>query len=191
MHAPHLTPEGFRTSRDQVAPHDHAVFVYDDVEDILMPLEQFIREGSRERDLSVFVHSFHDNNEARTFLSRSMPDITKHEAEGDLSSAPYTEAFERDGKIDHDHVGGVVTMLSSTAETTGRRAPRIFVDASKNYFDAGRVDEWFAFERWLGPRLQAKVGLVCAYRASDLQDPKILNQVLETHQYRFDGKRAP
>jgi len=190
MATPHLTKESFEQhAHHDVKPHEHAVFVYDEETDILVPLAQFIEQGAREGDLSVFVHSFPHNEAARAFVSAGFPDAPKHEADGGLAAAPYREAFERDAHIDYDHVGGVVDMLRATAARSGRRAPRIFVDASKNYFDAGRVDEWFAFERWLGPRLQAEVGLVCAYRSSDLRDPKVLAQVLETHQYRFDAKR--
>lgn len=190
MAGPSLTREGFRASRPRVEPHDHAVHVYDDLDDLLMPLEQFINDGSRIKDLNVFVHSFRDNDEARSFLARGVADLHQHEQDGCLSSAPYREALERGQRIDHDHVAGVVEMLRSSATSSGRRAPRIFVDASKNYFDEGRVDEWFEFERWLGPRLEADVGLVCAYRAKDLEDPRVLARVLETHQYRFDHGHA-
>lgn len=172
--------------RHDVAPHEHAVFVYRDQDDMLVPLERFLDAGVKARDLSVFVHSFSDNEGARTFLGKRLgQELVGRERAGHLAASHYREAFERGGRIDYDHVGGVVEMLRESARATGRRAPRIFVDASKNYFDAGRVDEWFAFESWLGPRLAAEAGLVCAYREKDLQDPATLQRVLETHAYRF------
>lgn len=190
MSSPHTHPDRSHASRDHVAAHDHAVLVYDEIEDMLAPLDHFVEMGARERDLSVFVHSFKANDEARGFLARRVAGVLKHETEGGFTTAPYREAFEREGRIDHDHVASVVSMLHANAKATQRRSPRIFVDASKNYFDSGRVDEWFAFERWLGPRLQSDAGLVCAYRAQDLADPRVLQQVLETHQYRFDAPRG-
>lgn len=177
-------------SRAVVHPHEHAVFIYDDETDLLQPLEHFLRTGAAARDLNVFVHSFENNEKARAFLMRKITDVPKYEQEGDLTTARYMESFERGGRIDHDHVAGVVGMLHTSARGSGRRAPHIFVDASKNYFDAGRVDEWFAFESWLGPKLAAEAGLVCAYRAKDLKDPQVLARVLETHQYRFDAPGA-
>lgn len=179
----------FPETRSEVHPHDHAVVVYDDENDLLVPLADYIEQGLREGDLSVFVHSFEHNERAREYLKKGMGEtVGRHEADGNLTTAPYREAFERASHIDHEHVASVVAMLLDTAKRSGRRAPRIFVDASRNYFDTGRVEEWFAFERWLGTRLQAECGLVCAYRASDLRDPKVLAQVLETHGYRFETR---
>jgi len=112
--------------------------------------------------------------------------VVGYEADRALTLANYQEAFERGGKIDYGHVGSVVAMLDEAARQAGRRGVRIFVDASRQYFDAGRVNEWFSFESWLGPRLQAEVGLVCAYRRADIMRPEVLKQVLATHGYRFD-----
>lgn len=182
-----MTPRDFHKSQSEVEPHAHAVFVYDDDTDLLVPLEAFLEGGSRARDLSVFVHSFPTNDEARSFLRQKVTDLPKYEHEGDLTTARYIESFERGGHIDHDHVGNIIEMLQTSARQSGRRAPRIFVDASKNYFDSGRVDEWFEFEAWLGPKLKEDVGLVCAYRARDLEDPEVLARVLATHAYRFDA----
>ena len=181
----HLTQDSFRTTRSTVNAHDHAVFVYDDEHDILLPLDRFLAEGAKRRELAAFVHSFPGNAEARGFLSGKVADFDAREREGDLTMAHYRDAFERAGRIDHPHAASVVQMLKDTADGSRRKGVRIFVDASKNYFDAGRVDEWFAFEQWLGPRLQADAGLVCAYRAKDLEDPAVLRRVLETHAYRF------
>jgi hypothetical protein len=180
-----MTRDSFHAHRSDVKPHDHAVLVYDDLTDLLVPLGHFIAGGVQARDLSVFVHSFAGNDEARAFLRGKLADAPRHEADGDLATARYAESFERAGRIDRDHVAGVVQMLHQTAKGSNRRAPRIFVDASKNYLDAGRADEWFGFEAWLGPTLQAEAGLVCAYRAQDLRDPDV-RRVLETHAYRFD-----
>ena len=182
-----MSRDDLHAHRTDVHPHEHAVLVYDDLADILAPLERFVAQGVQARDLSVFVHSFADDQQARAFLRGKMDDLPRREAEGDLTTARYAESFERNGRIDHGHASGVVRRLHQAAKASSRRAPRIFVDASKNYLDAGRVDEWFAFESWLGPRLQAEAGLVCAYRARDLRDPDVLRRVLETHAYRFDA----
>lgn len=186
-----LTSESFRTSRATVNAHDHAVFVYDDVHDMLLPLDHFLADAARQRELAAFVHSFPGTDDARRFLAAKLDTVDARERDGHLTLAHYRDAFERAGRIDHQHAASVVAMLQGTADQKGHAGVRIFVDASKNYFDAGRVEEWFAFERWLGPRLQADAGLVCAYRARDLRDPAVLRQVLETHAYRFTAPGQP
>ncbi|HVM45870.1 MAG TPA: MEDS domain-containing protein [Candidatus Thermoplasmatota archaeon] len=184
-----MTRAAFNHSRSSIAPHDHAVFVYDVQDEILPSLEQFVRGGVEAGELPVFVHSFPAASDALAFLARNVLEAPSFAQRGDIVTSGYQDAFEREGRIDHEHVGSVVASLQEAARSGGRRAPRIFVDASKNYFDAGRTDEWFAFEGWLGPRLTAECGLVCAYRASDLADPKVLQRVLETHAYRFAATR--
>lgn len=179
------TTESFRAIRADVKPHDHAVFVYDDERDMLLPLDRFLDDAAERGELAAFVHSFPGSQDARRFLLDEVDDLPEHEQRGDVTLAHYRDAFERAGRIDHQHAASIVGMLKGSAEGSGRKGVRIFVDASKNYFDAGRTEEWFAFESWLGPRLQADVGLVCAYRASDLRDPEVLRRVLETHAYRF------
>lgn len=169
----------------EVRPHDHAVHVYDEQDDLLEPLEAFLHDGLKRRELTTFVHSFDRHEHAREFVSRRVDDVGLREQNHDLTMAAYREAFERGGRIDYDHVGGIVQMLQGSARASGRESVRIFVDASRNYFDAGRVDEWFAFESWLGPKLAAEAGLVCAYRAKDLENPGVLARVLATHGYRF------
>lgn len=179
MHTPTLK------TRADIHPHDHAVFVYDDVTDILVPLERFLHDAADRKELAAFVHSFAGTHDARLFVGEKIAALPDHERDGVVTMAHYRDAFEKGDHIDHDHAVSVVGMLKETASGSGKSGVRIFVDASKNYFDAGRTDEWFAFERFLGPRLKADVGLVCAYRASDLEDPHVLRQVLETHAYRF------
>lgn len=172
-------------TRADIHPHDHAVFVYDDVTDMLVPLERFLHDAADRKELAAFVHSFPGTRDARSFVGQKVSTLPDHEREGVVTMAHYRDAFEKGGHIDHAHAVSVVGMLKETAGGSRKNGVRIFVDASKNYFDAGRTDEWFAFERFLGTRLQADVGLVCAYRASDLEDPNVLRQVLETHAYRF------
>jgi hypothetical protein len=175
----------WKQTRCDVHPHDHAVLVYDREDDLLAPLETFLHEGVKGGEASTFVHSFPGHREATAFVARGVDDVDGFEARKDLNMAFYREAFERNGRIDPKHVEGVVGMLAEAAQSNGRKRVRVFVDASRNYFEAGRVDEWFAFESWLGPRLAADMGLVCAYRATDLADPAILARVLATHAYRF------
>lgn len=172
-------------TRASVRPHDHAVFVYSDEHELLMPLERFLREGISSRQLTTFVHSHDDANEAHAFLASKISDAPERERSRDLTLAHHRDAFERAGRIDHEHVEGIVRMLDGEARSSGREGLRVFVDASKRYLSTGRSDEWFAFERWLGPHLAAEMGLVCAYEAKHLADPKTLAAVLETHAYRF------
>lgn len=167
-----------------VGPHDHAVFVYDDLHEVLLPLERFFEDAATRKELAAFVHSFDATSDARRFVAK-VDRFPQHEKEGVATLAKYREAFERGGRIDHAHAVAVIGMLKGTARGAGQAGVRIFVDASKSYFDAGRRKEWFEFERFLGPRLQADVGLVCAYRSRDLEDPEVLRRVLETHAYRF------
>lgn len=179
-----MNPPTLKTRAD-IQPHDHAVFVYDGETEMLVSLDRFLRDAARRNELAAFVHSFAGTHDARSFVGQKVADLPDHEREGVVTMAHYRDAFEKGGRIDHPHAVSVVSMLKDTASGSGKSGVRIFVDASKNYFEAGRTDEWFAFERFLGTRLHADVGLVCAYRATDLEDPDVLRQVLETHAYRF------
>lgn len=175
----HLQP------RSSVMAHDHAVLVYDAEHEVLVSLDHFLREGLDRRELTTFVHAFPTPREAHGFLATKIPDVPAREAARDLIVAYHQDAFERAGRIDHAHVEGVVGMMAQSAKARGRQGLRIFVDASKKYLASGRADEWFAFESWLGPRLHAECGLVCAYEARHLRDPATLAKVLATHAYRF------
>ena len=186
-----MTKDDYAGARSNVRPHDHAVFVYQDETDLLMPLEHFLREGVQSRELTTFVHAYPTPDRAHAFLRSKIDDVHAREQGKDLVLAHHRDAFERAGRIDHAHVEGIVGMLSQSASGSGRKGVRIFVDASKQYLASGRSDEWFAFESWLGPRLHANCGLVCAYNAKHLQDPEVLSQVLRTHAYRFNAPGAP
>lgn len=180
-----MIEQDWRHTRCEARPHDHAVLVYDRQDDVLAPLETFLHEGIKGREATTFVHSFLAHHDARDFVARALPDVDAHEERKDLTLAVHREAFERNGRIDPRHFEGVLRALQDSARSAGRDRVRVFVDASRNYLDAGRADEWLAFESWLGPRLQADMGMVCAYRASDLADPAILTRVLATHAYRY------
>lgn len=186
-----MTPEDFGRSVSNVRPHDHAVFVYQDETDVLLPLDHFLRQGLERRELTTFVHAYASPQRAHAFLGAKIPDIPAREREKDLVLAHHRDAFERAGRIDHGHVEGIVGMLSESARGAGRNGVRIFVDASKQYLGSGRADEWFQFESWLGPRLHADCGLVCAYEAKHLREPAVLAKVLATHAYRFNAPGAP
>ena len=75
--------------RADVAPHDHAVFVYDQEPDLLEPLEAFLHGGIKSREMTTFVHSFARHEKAQAFLARRVPDVARHEQEKDLTLAAY------------------------------------------------------------------------------------------------------
>lgn len=186
---PPMTGSDMTRPRRALALHDHAVCAYDTQEEMLASLAEFLVDGERGRELMVFVHSFGTDDEAWSFVRRAagrMDDLRENDV---VVVSLYRDAFERgQGRIDHAHVANVVDSLSKRADESGRAGTRIFVDASRQYLDRGRADEWFEFEAWLGRRLQANVGLVCAYRRADIMQPAILPRVLRTHAYRFDAQ---
>lgn len=182
-----LTPQTYLAARHTVEAHDHAVCVYDRHEDLVAPLARFVDEGVDRREFVIFVHSFPGDEEAWRFVEKARPDARKLRDDFVLVSL-YRDAFEGRGqRIDYDHVMGVVGSLVDAARAKGRRGTRIFVDASRVYFRDGRQKEWFDFESWLGRRLQAEVGLVCAYQRADATRPDLFPDMLRTHAYRFDA----
>jgi len=146
----------------------------------------FLKRGIDRREVAVFVHAFEDDARARDFALRSHAAAERLDAEKRLVVAHHVDAFEaRKGAIDYTHVSEVVTSLDRMAQEGGWDGVRIFVDASRVYFESGRVKEWFAFETWLGPTLHASCGLICAYRKADLADPAMVQRVAATHAYRY------
>lgn len=170
--------------RQGLAAHDHALHVFDSVQQLGDGLASFIREGEAGNELCVFVHSFAHDDDAWRFLHEAL-----------AGGAPpsdmvfvrlYTQAFQGEHPgINYEHVGKVVASLGELAAKDGRASVRIFVDASRRYLSEARADEWFEFEAWLGRHLVGNVGLVCAYQRSDVYDPAHVARVLETHAYRF------
>lgn len=183
-----MSQAAFERSVHAVEPHDHAVFVYDDPAGLGAGLRHFIEEGAGRGVLTIFVHGFEDDGEAWRFVEAHAPGARRLAAEELVLVSLYRDAFEgkRDA-IDYDHVTGVVGALIDRAGRAGRAGVRIFVDASRHYFEARRDKEWFAFEAWLGRRLQANAGLVCAYRRADATRPDLFPEMLRTHAYRFDA----
>jgi hypothetical protein len=173
----------------EVHVHDHAVVVYDDRRDLEPPLARFVEHGVARNELCLFLHSFSSDDEAWALLERAIPNARAFGEEDRLRMGHHEPAFERNGRISHDHVASVVTSLVEETTASGRSGLRIFVDASRKYFDQGRAAEWFAFESWLGTRLKVRVGLVCAYRRGDVMTPNAIADVLRTHLYRFDAAR--
>ncbi|MBW3583614.1 MAG: MEDS domain-containing protein [Euryarchaeota archaeon] len=172
--------------RASVTSHDHAACVYDTRDELAQALAHFVDEGIHRRELIVFVHSFASDEEAWRFLERSRSDAPKLRKSSVLLVSLYREVFQGDSdRIDYEHVAAVVGTQLETASARGHEGVRIFVDASRIYLNAGRADEWFAFESWLGRRLSAGAGLVCAYRASDLVDADQLSRMIDAHAYRF------
>lgn len=187
---PPMTEREMSRPRRTLALHDHAVCAYDTQEEMLASLSEFLIDGERGHELMVFVHSFDGDDEAWEFLRRAAGGRDHLQAENIVVVSLYRDAFERgQGRIDHAHVATVVDSLSKRASESGRAGTRLFVDASRQYLKDGRADEWFEFEAWLGRRLQANVGLVCAYQRTDIMQPEILPRVLRTHAYRFDAVR--
>lgn len=175
-------------ARDEVHLHDHAVCTYDSTDTLVAALGRFVREGLAKRQTNVFVHSYETEAEAWRLLERAYPGAERLRADELVVVSLYKDAFEgKAGRIDYEHVKGVVTSLVGAAGKAGRQGVRIFVDASKVYLRTRRSDEWFAFESWLGRRLDASVGLVCAYPREEAMRPENLPRVLETHAYRFDA----
>lgn len=161
---------------------------YDTEEEMLAALSTFVAEGIEHNELIVFVHSFDSDDAAWRFVQRAAPSVPLEHQRQIVVVSLYTQAFQgAAAQIDHEHVGRVVESLVERARTDSRAGTRIFVDASRRYFAGERATEWFAFESWLGKRLQAKVGLVCAYQRSDIMRADILPEVLRTHAYRFEG----
>lgn len=184
---PPMTPATHAQGRPRVETHDHAVFVYDHPDELGRGLARFIRDGERARQLSIFVHSFAGDDEAWSFLEEHLPEARRLHADELVVVSLYRDAFEGEaGRIDHARVASVVGGLVDRAQQGRRRGTRIFVDASRRYFEAGRDAEWFAFESWLGRHLQAATGLVCAYRREDATRPDLFPEMLRTHAYRFE-----
>lgn len=185
---PPLTTESYGQPRDQLHPHDHAVCTFETERDLVAPLARFLDEGVQRAELCVFVHSFPSDAEAWALLEEARPDASRLRRDQLVLVSLYKQAFEGGRpRIDYDHVKVVVDGLVAQAEKAGRTGVRIFVDASRRYFAEARTREWFEFETWLGRRLQAKVGLVCAYQRADVLKPEIFPDVLKTHAYRFDA----
>lgn len=184
---PPLTRDTYAQTRQEVHAHDHALFTYDDETQLAVAAAAFLAEGMAREELCVFVHSFPDDAQARAFLERAVKDPANARDDRIVLVSIYKEAFEgARPHIDYDHVQAVVSSLDARAQEASRAGVRIFVDASRRYFAEAREQEWLTFESWLGRRLQASVGLVCAYRREDVMRPDIFPQVLRTHAYRFD-----
>lgn len=185
---PPLRREGLDVPRQVLHLHDHAVCAYDTPEQMLATLAVFVEEGRKKNELIVFVHSFESEDAAWRFIQRAAPDVLREHPEQIVIVSLYETAFEGGARrIDYEHVARVVEGIGAQAKNGGRDGARIFVDASRQYLSRERAKEWFAFESWLGRRLQARVGLVCAYRRSDIMREEILPEVLRTHAYRFDA----
>lgn len=185
---PPMSRQALEAGRPDLHLHDHAVCSYATQEEMLAALAVFVGEGRARNEQMVFVHSFPTDEEAWAFVARAVPDISEPRERSLVLVSLYESAFEGGARrIDVEHVGRVVEELVHTAEKAGRRGTRLFVDASRSYFAADRVREWFEFESWLGRKLQAKVGLVCAYQRADIMRPEVLPDVLRTHAYRFDA----
>ena len=187
---PPMTRAAFERPAHDLHPHDHAVLVYDAPEELGAGLAHFIRTGAGRGALNIFVHGFPRDEDAWRFVEEHAPDARDLAEQELVLVSLYREAFEGKGTvIDYEHVTGVVGSLVDRAQRAGRSGVRIFVDASRHYFDAKRDAEWFAFESWLGRRLQANAGLVCAYRRQDATRPDLFPEMLRTHAYRFDAPR--
>lgn len=183
-----LTKETYAQSRSSVELHDHAVCVYESHDELVAPLARFLEEGLERGALNVFVHSFPTPEDAWAFIERARPDARKLASDELVVVSLYRDAFQGESaRIDHEHVERVVGSLVERAAKQGRLGTRIFVDASRVYFSESRAKEWFAFESWLGRRLQAEVGLVCAYQRSDALRGDLFPDMLSTHAYRFDA----
>lgn len=173
--------------RASLCAHDHAVCIYERHEDMARPLAHFLADGIGRREQSVFVHSFPSDEEAWAFVAGVAPDAQRHRG-GIVLVSLYREAFQgAHPRIDYAHVVDVIERLLGSAKEKGLQGTRIFVDASRVYFEEERSEEWFAFESWLGRRLQSAVGLVCAYRKRDALRPDLFPEMLRTHAYRFDA----
>jgi hypothetical protein len=168
-----------------VHAHDHAIVVYGDTADLAEQLALYIAEGIVQRERTVFVHACDGAGERDRLLAEVRPDFRMLEDQGHLRVVHHRQAFEREGRIDTAHVGEVVREALQQAGRDGHRGVRLFVDASRAYLGADRADEWFAFERWLGPRLEPAAALVCAYRRSDVQGLEL--PLAETHGARYDA----
>lgn len=173
-------------TRDTIEPHDHAVVVYEREEELVRPLGRFIEEGIERNELMVFIHAFDREEAAWDLLTKAHPGARNLASDRLVVINYYKEAFEKECIIDYEHVGAVIGTLQTLQADGKRSGIRVFVDASRQYITARRLEEWFAFESWLGARLQAEMGLVCAYPKQNILDPDVLAQVLRTHSYRFD-----
>lgn len=169
-------------------PHDHAILVYADPAKLLAALGRFAQAGEANGELVVFVHAFDTQDEAVAWV-RSSGEPLAHMLDRSLILVSfYQDAFEAGrGRIDFDHVVGVVEGLLRTATAEGRRGLRVFVDASRVYLEGGRANEWFAFEERLGRRLHHAMALLCAYPARIVETPQVLERVMLTHLYRLEA----
>lgn len=188
---PPLTREAFGAGRAHVEPHDHAVCVYEGRDDLVRAFATFLDEGLAKGELNVLVHGFDHEEEAWAFVEDARPDAKRLRQDQLVLVDLYTRSFEAGRRrIDYEHVTKVVGALVDMARSRDMGGVRIFVDASRRYFGEKRDQEWFAFEAWLGRRLQAKVGLVCAYQRADATRADLFPDMLRTHAYRFEGRRS-
>lgn len=176
--------------RSRTEPHDHAVAVYHDRDELRGFLAAFVEDGVERRHLIIFVHAFRSDGEAWRFVEVANPAAARDKDVVLVSL--YKQAFEGAGeRIDFDHVVRVVDGLLVRAAAAGRAGVGIFVDASRMYLDAAREREWFEFEARLGRRLHHAVALVCAYTTGHAEDPRFLPDMLRTHAYRFEPAGQP
>lgn len=165
-----------------VETHDHLCQVVANRADLIDSLAKFMGGlGPRE---GIFVHRYGED-EAWVLLKEAGPARELHD-QGLLHIFSREDAFQGGSpRIHHDHVADTVAKALAGAQSRGRGLA-ILADASRAYIQEGRTQEWFAFENWLGRRLDSAVGLVCLYWQDDLHDPAHLDGMMKTHLARLE-----
>lgn len=161
--------------------HEHVCQVIDDQGGLIGALREFL--AGLDRREGVFVHRYTED-QAWALLAQAGP-AQDLKAAGRLRVVHHRDAFEgRAPRIHHDHVAEVVQQQLEDAAARGHGLS-ILADASHAYISSGRAQEWFAFENWLGARLQQDVALVCLYWAQDLEQGDCLGGMMRTHLARL------
>jgi len=163
----------------ELAPHDHAVLFYSDINAKRALIFPFLEEAFDKQGLAVYATCHEPLDEVRGAIRRWGINVDRQEYENSLRICDYQRVTSPNGRLNS------VKVDQWLVEAAKRGGPVRVASDLTLLVKRGMVDEIVRQERALGRRLKLPLTLICAYEESvtDTRNGEFLIEMLRAHSH--------
>ena len=170
----------------QLKPSDHAIFIYESLEDKHRGQFSFVRDGLERGDACVYWCGDEETpNQIRMAMNRSGIDLRKSEKTGALTIVALDDFFLKDGKPSLSLEIDWRKKLYENALAKGFKGFRATVEWLSWWMKHGQVPMMLELERSSYPSLDHPSIYLCAYNSHTLNEfkdaTKLYSELLKAH----------
>ncbi|MFQ5711998.1 MAG: MEDS domain-containing protein [Candidatus Geothermarchaeales archaeon] len=178
--------------REKLAPTDHVIFIYHDLQEKREILFIFLKAALDRDEDAVYIASEETPDQIRDAMKNFGLDVEKLEEEGSLKVLNYDGVYLIDGKPDIAHTSNLWRKIVDEARKRGRKGVRLTGETAC-WFEQGLTEELVEYEKSLHRKFEIPLIAICAYNFKTLEKARgeVVMDLIRAHGYSIDSRSTP